>query len=353
MKKITCTAMHANFHRNKEESQVKKSKKTSFYCKFHNFHVRGSSHVINTNSKHLRAQINSRKRIKAREKSIELNLSVRIFDGEASLTSRELLQVMKNKEVRWFKNGTSVPPEHSTYLSEPFNPHKAKKIYANQAQKEATEYFMELMIDKFYSFKRSKIMDLVPIRENVIRKVFEKFQDHPEIKAIMVYIKNLWIVYDKHLYNIEGMKERVDHHINLIIKNTSQEKIKQLLELGTTPHEVYCTLRKVQGANLYRIGILACRGGYLLKVYIEKKLCKLLKYHFNSFKNKMSNMGIITRKDFFLIVQRHLPFLFNKRYRNLYRRGLLYYSRNIHYVIFNTNKNICQSKNNSICHLTL
>jgi len=320
---------------NRKESQAKKGKETSFYCKFHNLHVRCSSHVINTNSKHVRAQINSRRRIKAREKSVELKLPVRTFDDETHLTSRELLQVIKNKEVKEFKNGISAQLKgHSTYVSEPFNPYKAKKIYANQAQKEAAEYFMELMTDKFYSFKRSKITDLVPIRENVIRKVFEKFQDHPEIKAIMVYIRNLWITYDKHLYNIEGMKERVDHHINLIIKNTSQEKIEKLLELGATPHEVYCTLRKIQGANLYRIGILATRGGCLLKVYIEKRLCKLLKYHFNSFKNKMSNMGITTRKDFFLITRRHLPFLFNKRYKSLYRRGLLCHIRNIHYVIF-------------------
>jgi hypothetical protein len=88
----------------------------------------------------------------------------------------------------------------------------------------------------------------------------------------VVYIENLWISYDKHLYIIEGMKERVDHHIDLIIKNTSQEKIEQLLELGATHNEVYCTQRKIQGANLYRISILATRGGYFLKVYIEKKL---------------------------------------------------------------------------------
>ncbi|BFD47304.1 MAG: hypothetical protein DMENIID0003_03780 [Wolbachia endosymbiont of Sergentomyia squamirostris] len=326
---------------NRKESQAKKGKETSFYCKFRNFHVRGSSHVINTNSKHVKAQINSQRRIKAREKSVELKLPVKTFDDETRLTASELLQVLKNKEVRWFKNGTSVPEEHSTYLSGKFNPHKAKKIYANQAQKEAAEYFMELMTDKFYSFKRSKITDLAPIRENVIRKVFEKFQDHPEIKAIMVYIRNLWVTYDKHLYSLEGMKEQVDHHIGLIIKNTSQEKIEKLLVSGATPHEVYCTLRKIQGANLYRIGILATRGGYLLKVYIEKRLCKLLKYHFNSFKNKMSNMGITTRKDFFLITRRHLPFLFNKRYKSLYRRGLLCHIRNIHYVIFDAK--ICYS----------
>lgn len=333
--------MHSNSYRNEQGSQVKKSKKTSFYCKFHNFYVRGSSHVINTNSKYIKAQINSQRRIKAREKSVELKLPVRVFDGETCLTSCELLQIIKNKEVKKFKNGISAKLKgHSTYVSGRFNSHKAKKIYANRAQKEAAEYFMELMTDKFYSFKRSKITDLVPIRENVIRKVFEKFQDHSEIRSIMVYIRNLWVTYDKHLYSLEGMKEQVDHHINLIIKNTNQERIKELLDLGTTPHEVYCTLRKVQGANLYRIGILAYRGGYLLKVYIEKKLCKVLKCHFNSFKNKMSNIGVITKKDFFLITQRHLPFLFSKRYKVLYRRGPLYYIRNIHYVIFNTNKTI-------------
>jgi hypothetical protein len=47
----------------------------------------------------------------------------------------------------------------------------------------------------------------------------------------------------------------------------------------------------------------------------------------------MSNMGIATRKDFFLITRRHLPFLFNKRYKSLYRGGLLCYVNNINYVI--------------------
>ncbi|MFT4327764.1 MAG: hypothetical protein AB3P07_04045 [Wolbachia pipientis] len=54
---------------------------------------------------------------------------------------------MKNKEVRWFKNGTSVPPEYRTYLSEPFNPHKAKKIFSSSAQKEAEKYFVK--VDRF------------------------------------------------------------------------------------------------------------------------------------------------------------------------------------------------------------
>uniref|UniRef100_A0A3B0JG15 Uncharacterized protein n=1 Tax=Wolbachia endosymbiont of Aleurodicus floccissimus TaxID=2152762 RepID=A0A3B0JG15_9RICK len=74
--------------------------------------------------------MNSRRRIKAREKSVERKIPTRTFDTR--LTGSELLQVMKNKEVRWFKNGTSVPPEHSTYLLEAFNPHKAKKIYSSR-----------------------------------------------------------------------------------------------------------------------------------------------------------------------------------------------------------------------------
>ncbi len=327
-------------YQNEKSSQEKNTRKnlTSYYRISHNFNIRGSSHVINTNSKHVRAQINSRRRIKAREKSVEFSSAVRTFYTDTYLTSHELLQVIKNKEVKKFKNGISAQLRgHSTYVSEPFNPHKAKKIYANQAQKEATEYFMELMTDKFYSFKRSKITDLVPIRENVIRKVFEKFQDHPKIKAIMVYIRNLWITYGKHLYNIEGMKERVDHHINLIIKNTSQEKIEKLLVLGATPHEVYCTLRKIQGANLYRIGILATRGGYLLKVYIEKRVKGSLKCYFNNFKVEMYNIGVTTGKGFFLIVRRHLPFLFNEKYRNTYRnlrlwKARLCYLHNVYYI---------------------
>ncbi|MDR2977898.1 MAG: hypothetical protein LBU56_00355 [Rickettsiales bacterium] len=116
-----------------------------------------------------------------------------------------------------------------------------------------------------------------------MEKVFERVKDHPEIRAIKVYIKNLWVVFDKHLFILESMKEKVDHHINLIIKNTNQERINSLLNAGATPHEVYCTLRKVHGANLYRIGILADHGGYLLKVYIEKRLRGLLKHYFNNF----------------------------------------------------------------------
>lgn len=152
--------MHTNSRRNKKESQVKKSKKTSFYCKFHNFHVRGSSHVVNTNSKHVRAQINSRRRVKAREKSVERKLPIRTFDDETRLTASELLQVLKNKEVRWFKNGTSVPEEHSSYLSGKFNPHKAKKIFSNAAQKEAEKYFVEIVNEKFYSLKTSQAPDV-------------------------------------------------------------------------------------------------------------------------------------------------------------------------------------------------
>jgi hypothetical protein len=158
--------MHINFDCNKRESQVKRSKKTSFYCKFHNFHVRGSSHLVNANSKHVRAQINSARRIKAREKSVELDRAVRTFDDKTRLTSCELLQVIKNIEVWEFKNGISAQLKgRSTYVSRHFNPHKAKKIYANQAQKEAEKYFVELMINTFFSFRKTKIQDLVPIRK--------------------------------------------------------------------------------------------------------------------------------------------------------------------------------------------
>ncbi len=92
--------MQKDFYLNKKESQVKKVKKTSFYCKFHNFDLRGSSHLVNVNSKHLKAQINSKRRIKAREKSVKLVRPVRTFDNETRLTSHELLQVIKNKEVK-------------------------------------------------------------------------------------------------------------------------------------------------------------------------------------------------------------------------------------------------------------
>ncbi|WP_264735858.1 hypothetical protein [Wolbachia endosymbiont (group A) of Rhinocyllus conicus] len=150
--------MQKDFYFNKRESQEKKIL-TSYYRISHNFNIRGSSHLVNVNSKHLRAQINSRRRIKAREKSVELKLPVRTFDDETRLTASELLQVLKNKEVRWFKNGTSVPEEHSTYLSGKFNPHKAKKIFSNAAQKEAEKYFVEIVNDKFYSLKTSQAPD--------------------------------------------------------------------------------------------------------------------------------------------------------------------------------------------------
>ncbi|MGL9688805.1 MAG: hypothetical protein ACR5K6_03525 [Wolbachia sp.] len=264
--------------------------------------MRGSAHVVNTNSCHIKARIKSKKRSEAREK----------------LTSCELFKIAKE------------------------SPHKAKIVHANQAQKEAEQYFAELVINKFYSFKRSKIQDLKPIRGEIQEKVFERFKDHPEIMAIKVYIKNLWVVFDKHLFILEGIKEKVDHHINLIIKNTNQERINSLLNSGATPHEVYCTLRKVHGANLYRIGILADRGSYLLKVYIEKRLRKLLKYHFNNFKNKMSSIGITTGKDFFLITRRHLPFLFNEKYKSLYQEGPPCYFYNVYYVISNTKETIPQ-----------
>ncbi len=246
-------------YQNKKSSQAKKNL-TSYYRISHNFNIRGSSHLVNVNSKHLKAQINSKRRIKAREKSVELVRPVRTFDNETRLTSHELLQVIKNKEVKEFKNGTFAQLKgRSTYVSGPFNPHKAKKIFSNSAQKEAEKYFVELVMDKFYSLKTSQAPDVLSIREDAIKKVFEKFQDHPEIKAIMVYVKNLWITFDKHLYSTKGMKEKVDRHIDLIIKNTNQERAEKLLASGATPHEVYCTFRRSQGANLYRMGILATR----------------------------------------------------------------------------------------------
>lgn len=306
--------MQKDFYFNKKESQVKKSKKTSFYCKFHNFDLRGSSHLVNVNSKHLRAQINSQRRIKAREKSVERKLPIRTFDDETRLTASELLQVLKNKEVRWFKNGTSVPEEHSTYLSEPFNPHKAKKIYASRAQKEAEKYFVEIVNEKFYSLKTSQAPDVLSIREEAIEKVFAKFQDHPEIKAIMVYVKNLWITFDEHLYSIRGMKEKVDRHIDFIIKNTSEEREEKLLAGGATPDEVYQIFRTVQGYNLYQISLLAKRGGAAVEIYIRKELQRRLKLLFNRFKDRMIKIGVDTEKDFFSIARRHFCFLFTKKY---------------------------------------
>lgn len=131
-------------YKNEKKSQEKKSL-TSHYRVHHNFSIRGSLHIINLNSKHVQAQMSSRRRIKAREKSIERKLPTKTFDTH--LTGSELLQVLKNKEVRWFKNGTSVPEEHRTYLSEPFNSHKAKRIYASREQKAAEKYFVK--VDRF------------------------------------------------------------------------------------------------------------------------------------------------------------------------------------------------------------
>ncbi|WP_395463574.1 hypothetical protein [Wolbachia endosymbiont of Cantharis cryptica] len=143
-------------YQNEKSSQAKKNL-TSYYRISHNFNIRGSSHLVNVNSKHLKAQINSKRRIKAREKSVELVRPVRTFDNETRLTSHELLQVIKNKEVKEFKNGTFAQLKgRSTYVSGPFNPHKAKKIFSNSAQKEAEKYFVELVMDKFYSLKTSQ-----------------------------------------------------------------------------------------------------------------------------------------------------------------------------------------------------
>lgn len=317
--------MQKGFYLNKKESQVKK---TSFYCKFHNFNLRGSSHVINTNSKHVKAQINSRRRIKAREKSVELKLPVRTFDDETRLTASELLQVLKNKEVRWFKNGTSVPEEHSSYLSEPFNPHKAKKIYASRGQREAEKYFVKVVKEKFRSLKTSKAPDVLAIREEAIEKVFAKFQNHPEIEAIKVYVKNLWITFDEHLYSTMSMKEKVDHHIDLIIKNTSEEREEKLLARGATPEKVYQIFRTVQGYNLYQISLLSKRGEAALEIYVRKELERRLKLIFNRFKDRMIRIGVDTEKDFFSIARQHVSFLFNKKYvRN--RRRVLREARHI------------------------
>ncbi len=311
--------MQKDFYLNKKESQVKK---TSFYCKFHNFNLRGSSHVINTNSKHVKAQINSRRRIKAREKSVELKLPVRTFDDETRLTASELLQVLKNKEVRWFKNGTSVPEEHSSYLSEPFNPHKAKKIYASRGQREAEKYFVKVVKEKFRSLKTSKAPDVLAIREEAIEKVFAKFQNHPEIEAIKVYVKNLWITFDEHLYSTMSMKEKVDHHIDLIIKNTSEEREEKLLARGATPEKVYQIFRTVQGYNLYQISLLSKRGEAALEIYVRKELERRLKLIFNRFKDRMIRIGVDTEKDFFSIARQHVSFLFNKKYVRNRRRVL-------------------------------
>ncbi|RDD34953.1 hypothetical protein Wcon_00916 [Wolbachia endosymbiont of Cylisticus convexus] len=305
-------------HQNKEYQNEKKSQEkkslTSHYRVHHNFSIRGSIHIVNVNSKHVQAQINSARRIKAREKSVERKLPTRTFDDETRLTGSELLQVMKNEEVRWFKNGTSVPPEHRTYLSEAFNPHKAKKIYASRAQKEAERYFVKVVKEKFRDLKTSKAPDVLSIREEVIEKVLEKFKNHIEIRPIMVYVKNLFVTYDEHLYSKMSMKEKVDHHIDLIIKNTSEEREEKLLRGGATPEEVYHTFRTVQGSNLYRIRLLSERGGAALEIYIRKELERRLKLLFNRFKERMIKIGVDTEKDFFSIARRHFSFLFTKKY---------------------------------------
>lgn len=302
-------------YQNGRKSQEKKILTSSYYRIHHNFNIRGSSHVINVNSKHMQAQINTRRRIKAREKSIERKLPIRIFDEETRLTSRELLKVIKNKEVKEFKNGISAQLKgRSTYVSGPFNPHKAKKIYASRAQKEAEKYFMGVVNEKFYSLKASKAPDVLSIREEAIEKVFERFQDHSEIRPIMVYIKNLFITFDEHLYSTKGMKEKVDHHIGLIIKNTNQEREEKLLAEGKNPKEIYKTFRIVQGYNLSLIGLLAERGGASLEIYVRKELERRLKPLLNRFKERMIRLGVITEKDFYLIARQHFPFLFTKKY---------------------------------------
>ncbi|WP_349967875.1 hypothetical protein [Wolbachia endosymbiont of Armadillidium arcangelii] len=84
-------------YQNEKKSQAKKSL-TSHYRVHHNFSIRGSIHIVNLNSKHVQAQVNSARRIKARGKSIERKLPTRTFDTR--LTGSELLQVLKNEEVR-------------------------------------------------------------------------------------------------------------------------------------------------------------------------------------------------------------------------------------------------------------
>lgn len=210
--------------------------------------------------------------------------------------------------IRWFKNGTSVPEEHSTYLSEAFNPHKAKKIFSSSGQKEAEKYFVKVAKEKFRSLRTSKAVDVLSIREEAIEKVFSKFKNHESIRSIMVYVKNLWITFDEHLYSSMSMKEKVDHHIDLIIKNTSEEREEKLLAGGKTPDDVYQIFRTVQGYNLYQIGILAKRGGASLEIYIRKELERRLKLLFNRFKDRMIRIGVDTEKDFFSIARRHVSF---------------------------------------------
>lgn len=300
-------------YKNAKKSQEKKSL-TSYYRVYHNFSIRGSLHIVNVNSKHVQAQISSRRRIKARGRSIERKLPIRTFNDETRLNGSELLQVIKNEEVRWFKNGTAVPPEHSTYLSEPFNPHKAKKIYASRVQREAERYFVKVVKEKFRNLRTSKAPDVLAIREEAIEKVFIKFKNHSKFISIKIYICNLFITFDEHLYSTMSMKEKVDHHIDLIIKNTSEEREEELLREGVTPENVYLKFRGVQGSNLYRIRLLSERGGAALEIYIRRELERRLKLLFNRFKDRMIRIGVDTEKDFFLIARRHFSFLFTKKY---------------------------------------
>ncbi|WP_395463594.1 hypothetical protein [Wolbachia endosymbiont of Cantharis cryptica] len=116
------------------------------------------------------------------------------------------------------------------------------------------------------------------------------------------------------------MKEKVDRHIDFIIKNTNQEREEKLLAAGATPNEVYQIFRTVQGYNLYHMGILAKRGGPSLEIHIRKELERRLKLLFNRFRDRMTRMGVATEKDFFLIARRHFTFLFNKKYVRNRRR---------------------------------
>ncbi|WP_264735868.1 hypothetical protein [Wolbachia endosymbiont (group A) of Rhinocyllus conicus] len=164
--------------------------------------------------------------------------------------------------------------------------------------------------------------DVLSIREDAIKKVLEKFQDHPEIEAIKVYVKNLWITFDEHLYSIRGMKEKVDRHIDFIIKNTNQEREEKLLAGGKTPDDVYQIFRTVQGYNLYQISLLSERGGAAVEIYVRKELERRLKLLFNRFKDRMIRIGVDTEKDFFSIARRHFSFLFTKKYIRNRRRIL-------------------------------
>lgn len=305
-------------HQNKEYQNEKKSQEkkslTSYHYVYHNFSIRGSLHIVNVNSKHVQVQISSRRRIKARGKSVERKLPTRTFDDETRLNANELLQVIKNKEVRWFKNGTAVPAEHRSYLSEAFSPHKAKKIYASRAQKEAERHFVKVVKEKFRDLKTSKAVDVLSIRKEAIEKVLKKFKNHSEFISIKVYICNLFITFDEHLYSKMSMKEKVDRHIDLIIKNTSEEREEELLKKGATAAEVYQIFRTVQGYNLYQISLLSERGGASLEIYIRKELQRRLKLLFNRFKDRMIRIGVDTEKDFFSIARQHFSFLFTKKY---------------------------------------